>query len=112
MPEGWKTITIKEEVFDKMLIKHKDSETSQKPSPWVSDYLLMNFEKDDLLKQQAPSLELIAEPSDVMYIKNHKDNKIVEIRIGKNGKLVANDDDPIYLQFAWALPEISKLKLK
>ena len=72
----------------------------------------MNIEKDELLRKRAPSLELIAEPSDVMYIKNHKDGKIIEIRIGKNGKLVANDDDPIYLQFAWALPEISKLKLK
>lgn len=110
MPEGWKTITIREEVFDRISKKHNESKTSLKISPWVSDYLAMNLEKDDLVHKYAPFLEVIGEPSDVLYIKDHKKGKIVEVRINKKGELKSTDENPIYLQFAWALPELVKLK--
>ena len=114
MPEGWKTITIKEEVFDKLTKKYDGSKTSQKISPWISDLVLMNLEKDELLHKYAPFLEVIGEPNsgDTLYIKNHKENKIVEIKMNKNYKLECSDDDPIYLQFAWALPELVNLQRK
>lgn len=110
MPIGWKTITIREEVFNNLAKKHSQSKTDKKISPWTSDYLDLVMKKDELIHRYAPSLEIIGEPSDVMHIKNHKNGKIVEIRINKKGELQCTDDDPIYLHFAWSLPELAKLK--
>jgi len=102
-------ISVLANVFDKAKARFEKEDTGQSFVKWISDYLMLNLEKDEFLMQYAPNLHKIGITGNVLYIKDSKKNKIVEIRM-TNGKLVSSDDDPLYLHFAMALPELVKLK--
>ena len=89
--------------FKENAIKNK-RETKE----YINEILELNVEKDKMLQIHTPSLEMIGVSNQVLYIKDNRKNKIVEIRMSE-GRLFCTDDDPIYLQFAWALPELAKL---
>ena len=96
------------EVFEIVRTRY-DSEKSDKTFVrWISDYILMNFEKDDFLRKYAPFISKIGITQNVLYLKDSKKNEVIEIRM-VNGKLQSSYEDPIYLQYAMALPELAKL---
>lgn len=102
-------ISVLTEVYKKIKERYESEDTKISFVSWVSDYILMNLEKDDFLSWYAPNLHKIGITDNVLYIKDSKKNKIVEIRM-IGGKLQSSDDDPIYLHYAMALPELIKLK--
>ena len=53
--------------------------------------------------------EIKDDTDNVLYLQDENKGIVVEIRM-KEGVLQSSDDDPIYLQFAMALPELTKLK--
>lgn len=101
------TVEIYKENYD--YFRDHAQKYKRETKDYINEILELNVEKDKMLQKYAPGLEVIGVPNEVLYIKDHKQDKIVEIRM-KNGKLYCTDEDPIYLQFAWALPELSKLK--
>lgn len=76
---------------------------------YINEILELNVKKDEMLQKYILHIEKIGVTNDVLYIKDHKKNKIIEVRI-MDGELSCSDNDPIYLQFAWALPELGRLK--
>lgn len=102
-------ISVLREVYEIVRKRYEKEQTEVSFVKWFSDYVLMNIEKDEFLSKYAPNLHKIGITDNVLYLKDSKKNKIVEIRM-VNGKLQSSEDDPIYLQFACALPELVKLK--
>jgi len=106
-------LSLQVEVVEKARVYYEKDPMHSKISftQWVSDYLLMNLEKEEFLKIYAPYLSKIGIQDNVLFIRDSKKDKIIEIRL-VNNKLYSNDDEPIYLQFALALPELARLKSK
>lgn len=108
---GRKNLSVLEKVFDVAYARYKKDYPDEKIgfTQYISDYILMNIEKDQLLSKYAPNIHKIGITDNVLFLKDTKKNKIVEIRMNK-GKLESSDEDPIYTNYAWALPELAKLK--
>jgi len=101
------TVDIEKPLYNKLfMIKEKKGISIRK---YVYDVLLMNLEKEEFLRQYVPFLSIIGIQDNILYIKDAKKDKIIEIRM-KNGKLQSNDSNPTYLQYAMALPELVRLK--
>lgn len=105
-----KSLTVLNEVFDKVKARY-DSEKSGGKSfiGWLSEYLLMNLERDEFVRQYAPYISKIGIQENTLFLKDTKKDKIIEVRL-VNNKLQCTDDDPIYLQYAIAMPELARLK--
>ena len=106
-----KSLSVLNEVFNLMKLKYIAEKPEKSFTKWVSDYLLMNIERDVFLSKYAPFISKIGVTDNVMYLKDSKKNKVIEIRI-VNGILQSNDDDPIYTQYAISMPELSRLNKK
>ncbi len=104
-----KNLSVHSEVYNVIKARYDKESPDQSFTKWVSSYLLVNLEKDEFLTQYAPYISKIGIHDNVLTLKDSKKNKYVEIRM-KNGLLQSNDDNPIYLQYALALPEIVALK--
>lgn len=111
MVQNRKLISIGGNTSEKLTKRFEDEKPKVSFAEWVTEYLQVNLEKDDFLRTYAPNLHKIGITDNILYLKDSKKNKVIEIRMS-NGNLESNDDDPIYLQFAWALPELAKLKAK
>jgi len=111
MVKNRKLVSISEEASEKLTKLYKETEPKISFAEWVTEYILINLEKDEFLRRYAPNISKIGITDNILYLKDSKENKIVEI-VMKNGKLTSSDDNPIYLQFAWALPELVKLSKK
>lgn len=109
MVKNRKLMSIGEEVSDKLNKLYEKADPKPTFAEWVTDYLLISLEKEEFLQKHAPNISKIGITDNILYLKDSKENKVVEITT-KNGKLVSSDDNPIYLQFAWALPDVVKLK--
>ena len=101
------TVEIIKEVYDQY--KKQAMEQKQSVRSFINETLQIHLEKSEALQMYAPYLEFIGCNGDILYIKDHKKDVVVEIRM-KNKKLYSNRNDPVYLQFAWALPELTKLQ--
>ncbi len=111
MVKNRKLVSIGEEVLDKLSVLWEKSDPKPTFAEWVNGYLLVSLEKDEFLRKYAPNISKIGITDNVLTRKDSKKKKYIEIRM-VNGKLTSNDNDPIYLQFAWALPELVKLNQK
>ena len=105
------TIEIYKEIHDSYLSRARAENPTSKPQikHIINENLLMNLEKYEMLKKYAPYLSKVGMQDDTLFIKDSKNNSIVEVRM-KGGKLVASNKNPIYVQFALALPEIVRLQ--
>ena len=112
MPEGWKTLTIREEVYNKINEFHQKQQTPVKFNPWVSDYLLMSIEKDEFLKEYAPFLSKIGIEGNRITIRDDKTKKYADVYLKDHSLFceLDNSDSCIHVRFALALPELSLLK--
>lgn len=109
--EGRKNLTVLETVINQARKRHENDNIDKSFVKWVSEYLLMNLEKDEFVGKYFQYLSLIGVHDNVLIIKDARKPIFVEIR-KINGKLHSSDDDPIYLQFALAMPELSRLNNK
>lgn len=112
MVKGYKTLSIKEEIFNKIEIKYNKLAPKESITSWVSDYLLMNIEKDEFLKEYAPFLEKIGINDNRLTIRDSKTNKLTDVFL-KNKKLFCSldeSDDCLHIHYVLALPELAKLK--
>lgn len=109
MVKDRKVIAIGGTTSERLEERHKIENPKLSFAEYVDEYLLINLEKDDFLRTYAPGLSKIGITDNVLYLKDSKENKVIEIRL-VNGILQSNDENPIYTQFAMALPELAKLK--
>lgn len=100
------TVDIEKIVYEKISKQAEKNGTSVRKL--VNETLLMILEKDEFLSRFAPSISKIGIQDNVMYLRDSRKDKVIEIRM-KDGKLQCNDNDPIYLQYALALLEIVRL---
>jgi len=101
------TVDIEKSIYSKLSENANSVGTSVRK--YVNEILMMNIERDEFLKSYAPYISKIGIQDNVLYLKDSKNNTVVEIRL-VNGQLQSNHDDPIYLQYAMALPELMQLK--
>lgn len=79
---------------------------------WVSDYLLMNLERDKFLKLYAPYLSKVGIEGNRLTIRDENTKSYHDVYLHDH-KLVCetdNSDSCIHVRFALALPELGKLK--
>jgi hypothetical protein len=107
-----RNLSILNEVYDKIKSKYDSEKTGISFVRWVSDYLLMNLEKDEFIRSYAPHLSKIGIHENRLIIKDTKKNQLAEIFL-KDGQLYCSLDestDCLHIHFALALPELARLK--
>ena len=105
-----KSLSVLNVVYEKLRVSYESEKSEKSFVKWVSDYLLVNLEKDEFVRRYAPFIHRIGFEDNVLYLRDSKKKQIIEIRL-KDGKLQSSEEDPIYLQFAMALPELARLKV-
>jgi predicted CopG family antitoxin len=114
---GYTTITVRQEVYDKILKAYKERvKSSISFSAWLSDYILEHLEEDELLSRYAPGLELIGVEYDTAFIKDWFIDRIVEVVIRDQGVgkrflycRYCERDDCLHVGFCFAVREINKV---
>ena len=111
-----KGLTVHREVHARAMAQFQAEKKSGKTElsfiKWLSEYLLMSFERDDFLRTYAPFLEKIGVVENRIIIRDNKTNKLTEVFL-QDKKLYCSLDetcDCIHIHFALALPELSRLK--
>jgi hypothetical protein len=116
MPKpGFKTITVKEHIFNKYheLYKKAKKEHRLKEntsfSGFVTSMMQETMAKYEAFAKHAPFLEKIAIEQDRVIIKDNKRDRIAEVMV-RNGELQCLLDekktDCIHIGFVYSLPEI------
>ena len=115
MPKpGFKTITVKEHIFNKYheLYKKAKKERRLKEnmsfSGFVTSMMQETMAKYEAFTRHAPFLEKIAIEQDRVIIKDNKRDRIAEVMV-RNGELQCLLDektDCIHIGFVYSLPEI------
>jgi predicted CopG family antitoxin len=114
---GYTTITVRQEVYDKILKAYKERvKSSISFSAWLSDYILEHLEEDELLSRYAPGLELIGVEYDTAFVKDWFIDRIVEVVIRDQGVgkrflycRHCERDDCLHVGFCFAVREINKV---
>jgi predicted CopG family antitoxin len=114
---GYTTITVRQEVYDKILKAYKERvKSSISFSAWLSDYILEHLEEDELLSRYAPGLELIGVEYDTAFVKDWFIDRIVEVVIRDQGVgkrflycRYCERDDCLHVGFCFAVREINKV---
>lgn len=119
MPEeGRKSLTVLDKVHQIAAKRHEDEVKAQKTNlsftKWVSEYLLMNLERDEFLRIYSPSLEKIGIHNNRITIRDNKLDKLTDVFLKDEEFFCSLDetDDCIHIHFALALPELGRLKKK
>lgn len=105
-----RTVELPPELYQKYMDKAKEKGTTVKYL--VKDLLMMNLEKEDLLKRISPALSFVGINENTIMIRDK--NRIADIYL-KDHTLFCNLDgktDCNHVRFALACPELGKLKVK
>ena len=114
MPKpGFKTITVKEAVFNKYYFHYKKRKDELKAkgisfSGFVTGLMEETILKHEAFLKHAPFLQKIAIEDDRVILKDNKRDRIAEVII-RNGELQCLLDektDCVHIGFVYALPEI------
>ena len=120
MPKpGFKTITVKEHVFNKYYDLYKKAKKKDRKlikedtsfSGFVTTMMQETMAKYEAFAKHAPFLEKFAIEQDRVIIKDNKRDRIAEV-IVRNGELQCLLDektDCIHIGFVYSLPEIYKV---
>ena len=110
MPKGYKTLSIKEEIYNRVYRFYGQKKRPLDFSPWLSELLLMIIEKDEFMKRYAPYLNVIGIEQNVMFIKDNKKSGVVEVSL-KNNKLHCNLDglDCEHIHYALLISDFGKI---
>jgi hypothetical protein len=117
MPKpGFKTITVKEHIFNKYHELYKKAKKERRLmkentsfSGFVTSMMQETMAKYEAFTRHAPFLEKIAIEQDRVIIKDNKRDRIAEVMV-RNGELQCLLDekktDCIHIGFVYSLPEI------
>lgn len=115
MPKpGFKTITVKEAIFNKYYSHYKKREGELKAkgisfSAFVTGLMREAMIKHETFLKYAPFIEKIAMEDDRVILKDNKQDRIAEVMI-KDGQLQCLLDEEktecIHIGFVYSLPEI------
>ncbi len=115
MPKpGFKTITVKEHIFNKYYELYKKAKKEHKVSEglsfssFVTSMMQETMAKYEAFVKHAPFLEKIAIEQDRVIIKDNKRNRIAEVMIRNQELQCLLDEkaDCIHIGFVYALPEV------
>ena len=119
LAKGSKNITLRVGLTPRLQKKHRE-ELRKRPNKtdktligYTNDLLSDVLDKDDFLKMYAPYISVIEVVDNVLYLKDSKLDRTVEIYC-KDNKLYCNTDkkfDCKHIHYAFAIPEIARLKL-
>lgn len=112
MAVGWSTLTVRTRVFDRMKKIFESAITTKKVTPFLSDFIEDIMDKEDVVKSSFPDFESLGNRDGILYIKNKSTKEIAEITSDGAGQLKSSIDDPLFLQYAWAISDISLHKDK
>lgn len=110
MVQRGKTIELPVELYNRY--QEKAEKRGIPIKLFVNDLLMMNLEKEELLKRISPSLSFISIDDNKILIRDK--NRIADIYL-KNHTLFCDLDkktDCDHIHFALACPELGKLKVK
>ncbi|MEM4365459.1 MAG: hypothetical protein QXJ44_06070 [Candidatus Nitrosocaldus sp.] len=115
--KGWKAINIREEIYYRLLERYKSTTTPFVTFPaWINKYIIEKLEEDELLSKYAPGLGFIGTEQNIVYIKDHFIDKIVEVEIHDEGISkrflycrYCERDDCLHVGFCFAIREVNKI---
>src|SRR2546423_943361 len=114
MPKpGYKTFTVKEQVFDEYYDRYQKRRKEFKAkgisfSSYVTGLMAETMANHKAFEKHAPFLEKIAIEFDRVIVRDNKRNRIADIMI-RNGELqclLDERDDCIHIGFAYSLSEV------
>jgi hypothetical protein len=113
--EGWKTVSLRTELLqrvEKVREAKQEGKTRKIPlGTLVEDLLLPELERNEALRHYAPFLEQVGIEDDVIFLKDNRLLKIVELRV-RDGDLYCDHDrrkSCVHIGFAWSIPRVYKV---
>jgi hypothetical protein len=113
--EGWKTVSLRTELLqrvEKVREAKQEGKTRKIPlGTLVEDLLLPELERNEALRHYAPFLEQVGIEDDVIFLKDNRLLKIVELRV-RDGDLYCGHDRSkscVHIGFAWSIPRVYKV---
>ncbi|MEM2566357.1 MAG: hypothetical protein QXY85_06025 [Candidatus Nitrosocaldus sp.] len=115
MPKGWKGIIVREIVYNKAKTVYTEYK-KEKPfvtfTEWINDVLWEVLEEQEL-SYKAPALQFIGLDQNVIYVKDHFIDRIVEVQVVPEGKFLycryCERDDCLHVGFCFAIREVNKV---
>ena len=119
--QGWKTISIREEVLRKAEEKYReDKESKSVPfiafTDWFNNLIWSVLESEEYLYRYSPGLSYIGAEGNTVYIKDHFEDRIVEVEIHDQGigkRFLycrhCERDDCLHVGFCFAIREVNKI---
>ncbi|WP_103287627.1 hypothetical protein [Candidatus Nitrosocaldus islandicus] len=125
--KGWKNIIIREDIYNKFYEKYERYASKERKiinapvtsfTTWINKYMLEVLEEDELLSRYAPALEYIgiSESDNTIAIKDHFEDRIVEVEIHDRGIgkrflycRYCERDDCLHVGFCFAIREVNKI---
>jgi hypothetical protein len=113
--EGWKTVSLRTELLqrvEKVREAKQEGKTRKIPlGTLVEDLLLPELERNEALRHYAPFLEQVGIEDDLIFLKDNRLLKIVELRV-RDGDLYCDHDRSkscVHIGFAWSIPRVYKV---
>ncbi|MEM1971215.1 MAG: hypothetical protein QXM92_01980 [Candidatus Anstonellales archaeon] len=117
--KGWRTVAIREELLKKALESYEEFK-KDRPYTAFTDYinnlLWSVLEEDRYLSRYAPGLQFIGLDQNVVYVKDHFIDRIVEVEIHDEGISkrflycrYCERDDCLHVGFCFAIREVNKI---
>jgi len=113
--EAWKTVSLRTvliERIEKVREAKQEGKTRKIPlGTMVEDLLLPELERNEALRHYAPFLEQVGIEDNVIFLKDNRLLKIVELRV-RDGDLYCDHDRSkscVHVGFAWSIPRVYKV---
>ena len=113
--EAWKTVSLRTELIERIeKVREAKQEGKTRKIPlgtMVEDLLLPELERNEALRHYAPFLEQVGIEDNVIFLKDNRLLKIVELRV-RDGDLYCDHDRSkscVHIGFAWSIPRVYKV---
>lgn len=113
--EAWKTVSLRTELIERIeKVREAKQEGKTRKIPlgtMVEDLLLPELERNEALRHYAPFLEQVGIEDNVIFLKDNRLLKIVELRV-RDGDLYCDHDRSkscVHVGFAWSIPRVYRV---
>ena len=110
MPDkGFRTITIAEQVYEKVKLKAEQEKKSI--ASYATQVLASVIEADDRLSRYAPFIEVVGFEGNAAILRDHKVDRIIEVYMHKKELMCVYDGSKecVHVSFCLALPQVRKV---